>query len=122
MLFRSAAPSPSPPEPKEELAFKDNEVLRILYENWNLPHSTTLPIVSPLASHRTPFEFYTKHNPDVSIIKTPRLSVTKLLVNNWCQMRDYYKVHAGSPRLKSTPAMEQGTAHHARLEDRKSVV
>lgn len=113
----AAAPSPSPPEPKEELAFKDNEVLRILYENWNLPHSTTLPIVSPLASHRTPFEFYTKHNPDVSIIKTPRLSVTKLLVNNWCQMRDYYKVHAGSPRLKSTPAMEQGTAHHARLEE-----
>lgn len=32
-------------------------------------------------------------------------------------MREYYKVYAGSPRSPPTKAMEQGTLHHAILEE-----
>lgn len=114
----SPSPLPSPQTASEdEFLFNKNESLRNIYNNWNLTHSENLPIVSPLLSNDTPFNFYTKHNADPSIIKAARLAATKLLVNNWCQMREYYKVYAGSPRSPPTKAMEQGTLHHAILEE-----
>ncbi|CAK9436252.1 uncharacterized protein LODBEIA_P08100 [Lodderomyces beijingensis] len=95
-----------------------NQSLIQIYDNWRLPHEAKLPMSNALFSNQhevTPFEFYTSHNSDSSIVKSPRLSTTRLLVNSWCQFRDYYSIFAGSPRTE-TKAMQSGTQHHAQLE------
>ncbi|KAI5967676.1 EXO5 [Candida margitis] len=111
------ATSPSPLQTEDELLFANNESLSNIYDNWNLSHSANLPIVSPLPGDNIPFTFFSKHNADPTIIQSPRLSVTRILVNNWCQAREYYKIYSGSLRSPPSEAMEQGSRYHAALEE-----
>ncbi|KAG5420981.1 EXO5 [Candida metapsilosis] len=104
--------------PEDEPLFRDNMLLRNLYDTWGLPYSQNLPLVSPLPSSETPLKTYIESNLDPSTKKAVRkIAATKLLVNDWCQLRNAYTVHAGSPRTPPTPAMMRGTLHHAYLEE-----
>ncbi|KAI5948833.1 EXO5 [Candida theae] len=114
----SSLTSPSQTTSEDQEIFAKNESLRNLYDNWNLPYSENLPIVSPLPNE-TPLDFHATHNGDSLPTKkgSQRLSTTKLLIKNWCVLREYYRVWSGSLRTPATKAMEQGTRHHAILEE-----
>ncbi|KAI3403781.2 EXO5 [Candida oxycetoniae] len=93
-----------------------NARLERIYDYWQLPHNVSLPLVNPLNNGKsTPFQFYSTHNSDKSILKAPRLSITKLLIDNWCQLRDYYTIFSGNIKV-SNAYMEKGSRHHAKLE------
>lgn len=93
-----------PLEPSKELqtSFK-------IGETSSLPR-TAPPFLDP------PFRYFSRVNADASYLRTPRLSVTRLLVSLWCELRDFYRVYAGSPRQKATSRMKQGTQLHLKLE------
>lgn len=86
-----------------------------LVGNFNVPENTGLPLSKP-QDMPSPFQFYSTVNSDPSYIKIPRLSVTKLLVSLWCELRDFYRVYSGSPMVTKTPQMERGTEVHLKLE------
>ncbi|KAI5951091.1 EXO5 [Candida jiufengensis] len=111
-----------PPPPKKKRGRKKkhqdpnklkNQNLEQIFENWKLPHTQDLPTINP--TNISPYKFYTTTNSDESIIRSPRLSVTKLLVNTWCQLRDYYQIYAGSNRLKGVN-VKAGHTYHSKLE------
>lgn len=91
-----------------------NDLLTGIYNYWKLNPNDNLPLYNP--TKYTPFEFHSQYNQDRSYISTPRLSVTKLLVFSWCELRSFYQVYSGSARLPSTQAMTQGTKLHSKLE------
>ncbi|CAI5756015.1 unnamed protein product [Candida verbasci] len=95
----------------------ENNSLKQLYQNWNLTSNQFLPLSNPLGSESTPFQFYKTHNSDLSILKHPRLSVTKLLVSSWCELREYYKIYAGSPIFEKSESMILGSEYHVKLEE-----
>ncbi|CCH42966.1 hypothetical protein BN7_2512 [Wickerhamomyces ciferrii] len=75
----------------------------------------------------TPFQIYTtprddqKLDPGVgshsgtSVSKFPRLSVTKILTQSWCELRDWYDVYSMAAR-EETEAMRRGKESHLALE------
>lgn len=91
-----------------------NNLLTGIYNHWKLNPNDDLPLYNP--TKYTPYEFHSQYNQDRSYIITPRLSVTKLLVSSWCELRSFYQVYSGSVRLPSTKAMTQGTKLHSKLE------
>ncbi|KAK6868527.1 Exonuclease V, mitochondrial [Candida tropicalis] len=91
-----------------------NEQLMNIYKHWNLYHKNDLPFINP--TKYTPFEFQSIENDDISYINNPRLSVTKLLISGWCELRELYRVFAGSVRTPPTKAMSAGTKLHLKLE------
>lgn len=78
--------------------------------------SELLPLSKPPKVKETPFQFHSLHNENQSYISVPRLSVTKLLTDQWCELREYYNIYAGSPAVKSKQ-MSMGTNLHAGLEE-----
>lgn len=78
--------------------------------------SELLPLSKPPNVKETPFQFHSLHNENQSYISVPRLSVTKLLTDQWCELREYYNIYAGSPAVKSKQ-MSMGTNVHAGLEE-----
>ncbi|WLF76572.1 Mitochondrial 5'-3' exonuclease and sliding exonuclease [Lodderomyces elongisporus] len=95
-----------------------NEKLVHIYENWHVPQDQNLPTMNPLHNRddSSPFQFYKNNNTDKSITRNPRLSTTKMLIDNWCQLREYYEVFSGSIRTENE-AMNIGKQHHANLEE-----
>ncbi|KAG7662519.1 EXO5 [[Candida] subhashii] len=91
----------------------DNPNVVALYDNWNLISNQKLPIINPTSI--SPYKFHSTHNMSRSYIDNPRLSVTKLLVSNWCELQEIYSIYSGSPRV-TTKAMEAGTKTHLELE------
>ncbi|KAI5963620.1 EXO5 [Candida pseudojiufengensis] len=109
-LVESTPINASPKKRKKRL----NKNLKDLYSNWNLNQDQDLPITSPIPV--SPYEYYITNNSNESIIKFPRLSVTKLLINNWCQLREYYQIYSGSKKLKGNN-IKQGQNYHSKLEE-----
>lgn len=72
--------------------------------------------VPPLASLPSPFTYHSTVNGDVSYVKTPRLSVTKLLVGAWCELRTFLEVYAGLPPRPSVARLESGRRYHEKIE------
>lgn len=91
-----------------------NDSLISLYNNWKLVDSEFLPLTNPTSI--SPYHFQSTYNSDLSYIKTPRLAVTKLLTDRWCELREYYTLYAGSPPFQMTKAVELGLGHHTDLE------
>ncbi|OBA23598.1 hypothetical protein METBIDRAFT_76582 [Metschnikowia bicuspidata var. bicuspidata NRRL YB-4993] len=75
-----------------------------------------LLIVPPLKNLPSPFDYHSKINGDKSYVHQPRLSVSKLLTDAWCELRSFYEIYAGLPRTSPLPTMKTGTEYHARLE------
>lgn len=76
--------------------------------------SGQLPI--PVAKiEPSPYEYYCTVNEDSSHITQPRLSVTKLLVLGWCELREFYGVFSGL-HTKRTARLRTGVNHHEKLE------
>ncbi|ODV79911.1 uncharacterized protein CANTADRAFT_89523 [Suhomyces tanzawaensis NRRL Y-17324] len=92
-----------------------NDTLTALYHNWSLPPTQTLPLQSPLRD--SPYQFHSKTNSDPSYIQTPRLAVTKMLVDRWCELREYYGIYSGSLSVKPSKAIELGVERHLELEE-----
>lgn len=112
LLRRFILPNPPGMDEHNELP---NPSLNAIYDAWNIHRSKNLPLFSPLP--QTPFQYYSKHNSESNLLKGPRLSVTKLLVDSWCQLSQYYQVYAGSLRFRSK-AMKVGQDYHTLLESR----
>nr|A3M0E6.3 RecName: Full=Exonuclease V, mitochondrial; Short=Exo V; AltName: Full=Defects in morphology protein 1; Flags: Precursor [Scheffersomyces stipitis CBS 6054] len=91
-----------------------NDSLHSLYANWHLPGSHMLPLYNP--TNISPYEFHSRFNSDQSYKRSPRLSVTKLLTDRWCELSEYYTIYAGSPQFKVTNAITQGLERHSELE------
>lgn len=102
------------PENQQSEPVLQNEQLINIYKYWKLYHRNDLPLINP--TNYTPFEFQSIENNDISYIENPRLSVTKLLISGWCELRELYRIFAGSVRTPPTPAMEAGTKLHSKLE------
>ncbi|GEQ70565.1 hypothetical protein JCM33374_g4243 [Metschnikowia sp. JCM 33374] len=82
---------------------------------FRLPPDEILSI-PPLKYLPTPFTYHSTVNGDTSYINQPRLSVSKLLTNAWCELRSFYEIYAGSPRSPPSSSMKAGTKYHAKLE------
>lgn len=65
----------------------------------------------------TPFEYYSRVNAQENYTTEPRLSVTKLLTDAYCELQNFYEVYAGLPKTAPTARMMSGTAYHAALEE-----
>ena len=89
--------------------------LRELQNNFHIDKNGGLPLSRP-PYIEPPFQFHSKINADASYVDMPRLSVTRLLVSLWCELRDYYRVYSGSPAVTKTAQMERGTDLHLQLE------
>lgn len=63
-----------------------------------------------------PFAQHSTINGDKSYITQPRLSVTKLLTESWCELREYYKVFAGLPAEPRTKRLKEGSEYHGKIE------
>lgn len=79
------------------------------------PDSLLIP--RPNAPMLTPYDYFTTNNLDPSYVSQPRLLVLKLLPLSWCELRTYFDVYAGLPRLVRTPRMALGSDYHKTLED-----
>ncbi|RLV84600.1 Exonuclease V mitochondrial [Meyerozyma sp. JA9] len=86
-----------------------------LQNNFHIDKNGGLPFSRP-PHLDPPFQFHSKINADASYVDMPRLSVTRLLVGSWCELRDYYRVYSGSPPVTKTAQMERGTDLHLQLE------
>ncbi|CUM64084.1 uncharacterized protein PRCAT00001673001 [Priceomyces carsonii] len=91
-----------------------NQNLSQLYDNLGLSKTSLLTLVIP--SNLTPYEYHSTYNADTSYINQPRLSVTKLLTNRWCELKEYYNIYSNSPPLQPTKQIELGLIVHHRLE------
>lgn len=99
---------------KDQKLNLNNKPLIQLFNNWNLEETDNLPLKSPIDLN--PYEFHSRFNEDISYITHPRLSVTKLLTDRWCDLREYYTIYASSPRYKSSPQLQLGLDLHQKLE------
>lgn len=96
---------PSPPTPQEELVLAAfNKPPDSLLE---LPEASALPL---------PFTYHSTVNGDVTYLSQPRLSVSKLLTNTYCELRKYYEIYAGLPSIDSG-RLREGRNYHQHLED-----
>lgn len=93
-----------------------NEKLLNLYKVFKLSPLELLPVTAPPHVTLKPFQYHSTVNQDPSYISHPRLSVTKLLTRNWCELREYYNVYAGSIRTKPSVAVQLGLKYHETLE------
>lgn len=90
--------------------------IRNLLTTFHIDEGESLPLMKPRFIKETPFEFHSKYNRDSSYINIPRLSVTKLLTFQWCELRDFYTIFSGSPVKEETKEMKLGTEAHLKLE------
>ncbi|KAL6454478.1 EXO5 Exonuclease V [Candida maltosa Xu316] len=97
-----------------EIQSLSNTQLTNIYTAWNIYSQNDLPLTTPLK--QTPFEYLSIKNDDASMFSNPRLSVTKLLVSGWCELREYYRCYAGSVRMEPSRSMRLGTELHEKLE------
>lgn len=86
-----------------------NPNLRTIYKNWGLNPDESLPRRSPIKV--SPIEFAAKTSREFK----PRLSVTKLLTDRWCELAKYYEIYA-ELKFQTTPAVSRGLKLHERLE------
>lgn len=106
---------------KDILPGTDNTVATRVSENekrvlnvFGAPHFALLPRPEP---HRSPspYEYFCTVNESASHVEQPRLSVTKLLTDAWCELQTFYDVFAGLPSARSA-RLSSGTRHHENLE------
>lgn len=90
--------------------------IRNLLATFHIDEGEALPLVKPRFIKETPFEFHSKYNSDSSYVNIPRLSVTKLLTFQWCELREFYTIFSGSPAREETKEMKLGTEAHLKLE------
>ena len=90
--------------------------MRNLLTTFHIDEEESLPLEKPGYIKETPFEYHSKYNSDASYISIPRLSVTKLLTFQWCELREFYTIFSGSPVKEETKEMKSGTEAHLRLE------
>lgn len=93
-----------------------NEKLLRLFNTFRLDYSDFLPTVKPNHVTKTPFQFHSTYNDNESFITKPRLSVTKLLTNSWCELREYYQIYSGSMKEPKSESLLLGTKYHEELE------
>lgn len=93
-----------------------NKKIASLYDTFRLDHKVLLPREKPPYVNETPFQFHSSHNGNTSYVTQPRLSVTKLLTESWCELRDYYTVYSGSMVEPKTESLLLGTKYHEELE------
>lgn len=86
-----------------------------LYTNLQVSSKRTLPLRIP-PYLEGPFQFHSKHNQDELYVEIPRLSITKLLTKNWCELQKAYEVYEGSLSKPQTKQMKLGNEHHEKLE------
>lgn len=72
--------------------------------------------VPPLKYLPSPFKYHSAVNGDISYVTQPRLSVSKLLTDAWCELRSFYDIYAGLPQLPPLSSMKVGIKYHAKLE------
>lgn len=95
----------SPPSPKEELVLA---AFRKLPDSLlDIPDASSLPL---------PFTYHSTVNDDKSYVTQPRLSVSKLLTNSWCELANFFDIYAGLPRIDSG-RLQVGRNYHQHLED-----
>lgn len=90
--------------------------MRNLLTTFHIDEGESLPLAKPGYIKETPFEYHSKYNSDASYVSIPRLSVTKLLTFQWCELREFYTVFSGSPVKEETKEMKLGTEAHLKLE------
>jgi exonuclease V len=90
--------------------------MRNLLTTFHIDEGESLPLSKPGYIKETPFEYHSKYNSDTSYVSIPRLSVTKLLTFQWCELREFYTIFSGSPVKKETKEMKLGTEAHLKLE------
>lgn len=79
----------------------------------HIPNDKSLP---------SPFAYHSAHNSQTDYTTQPRLSVTKLLTDAYCELQKYYEVYAGLPKMPTTRRMVSGTRYHAKLEEHTHVM
>lgn len=72
-----------------------------------IPEAFSLPL---------PFTYHSTVNEDNSYLTLPRLSVSKLLTNSWCELETYFNIYAGLPKTHSG-RLQAGSDYHQHLED-----
>lgn len=95
----------SPPTPKEEMVL----------QAFRMPPDSLLDV--PQDSLPPPFAYHSAVNGEANYVTQPRLSVSKLLTDSWCELREYYEVYAGLPVFVRTRRMQAGSDYHKKLED-----
>lgn len=93
-----------------------NEKLLRLYENFGLSYDQLLPVKKPPYVDQTPYKFHSTVNDNESYINMSRLSVTKLLTESWCELREYYTIFSGSLKEEKTQSLILGSQYHEALE------
>lgn len=93
-----------------------NEKLLRLYDNFHLHYDQLLPTEKPKYVKQTPYEFHSTVNGNENYININRLSVTKLLTESWCELREYYNIYSGSLREEKTESLILGSKYHETLE------
>lgn len=90
--------------------------LKYLLAAFHIDNDEVLPLTKPKHLKENPFEYHSKYNGDESYVSMPRLSVTKLLTSQWCELREFYTIYSGSPVKEETKEMRSGTEAHLKLE------
>lgn len=98
-----------------KLRTRINEAVKGVQAAFSSEKNSLLPLRKPDFLKESPYEFQAKYNKDMSYVITPRLSVTKLLINLWCELREYYRSYSGTTP-KKTKLMAAGLRAHERLE------
>lgn len=70
----------------------------------------------PEDSLPSPFAYHSTVNGEPNYVSHPRLSVSKLLTDSWCELREFFEVYAGLPRSATTQRMQTGSDYHKHLE------
>lgn len=91
-------------------------VMNQLTKTFQLEPWDAFPLQKPGYVQETPFEYHSKQNGDPSYVSNPRLSVTKLLTDQWCELQEMYRVYAGSPERRKSKQMQMGSKIHLQLE------
>ena len=97
---------------KQELVLEMDQLMKTFQmKPWD-----AFPLEKPTYVKETPFEYHSKWNGDPSYVSNPRLSVTKLLTDQWCELQEMYRVYAGSPERRKSKQMQMGSKVHLQLE------
>lgn len=95
-------------------------VFRVL-EKFGRPSTSLLHI--PRNLQPDPFTYFCTENlADESYVTEPRLLVTKLLTDAWCELQLFYDVYAGLHRKQLTGRLAEGISYHDKLESEEHEV
>lgn len=117
-LPQQRAPRPRVSDPESTLATLLRIVQRPLLKPQRVLHAFGLESgILPTHRHElSPFAYFSTVNSNESYVSHPRLAVTRLLTDGWCELQQWFDIYAGSVPRADTTRLDIGSRYHKQLE------